>query len=171
MAMTWIYHNVVRPLKPRTFSFIDHDLIPMEKTGIGMSVGNQPFYGVPNVSEWGWSLWAGYCSYDFPAVCDLPLNFLNDFSLGLDTGGRNWSCLYRNFDRARLRFGGRRKTRVRDPLDGSSRPIEVVDGNWIHLGGASYSNGFQERLDFYERIAKACDEGATLQMLANKDQD
>jgi hypothetical protein len=169
MAMTWIYYNVVRPLRPRTFSFIDHDLIPMERTGLAAGLGDQPFYGVPNVTEWGWSLWAGYSSFSFSAVHHLPLNFLNDFSRGLDTGGRNWSCLYRDFDRANLRFGGRRRIRVADPLDGSSRRLEVVDGCWIHIGGASYNPGFRGKLDLYERIAKASDEGATLQMLAVED--
>ena len=134
---------------------------------MGMSLKDQPFYGVPNESKWGWSLWAGYCSYSFQAVRNLALNFLNDFSLGLDTGGRNWSCLYRNFDRARLRFGEREKIKVRDPFDGTVHPVEVVDGSWIHLGGAGYSNGFQGRLQFYERMAKATDEGANLQMLTN----
>jgi hypothetical protein len=166
MAMTWIFHNVVRTLKPRTFSFIDHDLIPMEEIGLGHNLGDQLFYGVPSVSKWGWSLWAGYCSYDFSGVHHLPLNFLNDFSRGLDTGGRNWSTLYKDFDRAGLRLGRRRGRKISDPLDGAARSVEVVDGSWIHLGGASYSTRFRGRLDFYERIAKASDEGATLQTLA-----
>ena len=35
MAMTWVFHNVVRVVKPKTFTFIDHDLIPMEKIELG----------------------------------------------------------------------------------------------------------------------------------------
>jgi len=58
---------------------------------------------------------------------------------------------------------------VSDPLDGSDRRIQVVDDSWIHIGGVSYNTGLQEKLDFYERIAKASDEGATLQSLAIKD--
>jgi hypothetical protein len=166
MAMTWIYYNVIRSLRPRTFSFLDHDLIPIEKTALGMSLDDQPFFGIPNVSEWGWSLWAGYCAYDFSAVHHRPLNFLNDFSRGLDTGGRNWACLYRDFDRSRLRFGRRRNFKIKDPLDGSPRLVEIVDGNWLHLGGVSYNTQFQGRFDFYERIAKALDEGTTLRTLA-----
>jgi len=166
MAMTWIFHNVVRKIRPRNFTFIDHDLIPMEKIELCGIAGDQPFYGLARVNKWGWSLWAGYCSYDFSAVHRLPLNFLNDFSRELDTGGRNWSCLYKNSDRVRMRFGSVRRIAVADPLDGTPRHIAVVDDSWIHLRGASYSSGFSEMRDFYERIAKAADEGATLTMLA-----
>ena len=168
MAMTWIFHNVVRALKPRIFGYIDHDLIPMEKIELARTLGDQPFYGMLRKSQWGWSLWAGYCMYDFGAVQDLPLNFLNDFSNGLDTGGRNWSLLYKNYDRSRLRFSVVKKTGVLDPVDKSRHPLVVVDGRWIHLMGASHYKGFQEKLDFYKRLAKASDEGATLQMLSEK---
>jgi len=166
MAMTYIFHNVVRAIKPKTFTFIDHDLIPMEKIDLGSSLLDQPFYGLPNDSEWAWSLWAGYCAYDFAAVGQLPLNFLNDFSIGLDTGGRNWLPLYRNHDRWRLRFGTWRLAQVEDPLLGALRPIDVIDDKWIHLCGAGYSSRFKETLDFYERLAKASEEGATLQTLS-----
>lgn len=167
MAMTYIFHNVVRAIKPRSFTFIDHDLIPMEKIELGGALRGQPFYGLPNDSKWAWSLWAGYCSYDFSAVQYLPLNFLNDFSIGLDTGGRNWLPLYRNYDRSRLRFGAWRLARVPDRVLGTDRPVDVIDGNWIHLCGAGYSSRFKETLDFYERIAKAAEEGATLRTLTS----
>ncbi len=166
MAMTWIFHNVVREIRPRTFTFIDHDLIPMEKIEIGGLAGNQPFYGLPRVSKWGWSLWAGYCSYDFSAVHRLPLNFLNDFSRGLDTGGRNWPYLYRNFDHSRMRLGSMRLTQIADPLDGAPRQVVVMDGSWIHIGAASDRSSFRTRSDFFERIARVADEGATLRVLA-----
>jgi hypothetical protein len=165
MAMTWVYHNVVKKIRPRIFTYIDHDLIPMETIQMGPILGDQPCYGLPNVSLWGRSLWAGYCSYNFSAVADLPLNFLNDFSNGLDTGGRNWHCLYRNFDWTRLRSACVEKVPVKDPLTGESRDLTVVDNRWLHLGGASYHAGFRSQRAFFESIAKASDEGATLSSL------
>ncbi len=169
VAMTWIFHNVVRALRPRIFGFIDHDLIPMGKIDLSRTLGGQPFYGVPNVSKWGWQLWAGYCLYNFSVVEQLPLNFLNDFYRGLDTGGRNWSCLYKKYDRAQLRFGEMQQIDVIDPLYSTPCPVEVVDASWIHLGGVSYRRSFREMFDFWKRIAKAADEGATLEMLVVKD--
>src|ERR1700734_614797 len=129
-AMTWIWHNVVKAIRPAVSGFMDHDLIPLEKIELGKILGGQPFYGVPMVGKWGWSLWAGYCVYDFAAVSALPLNFLNDFSRGLDTGGRNWNCLYKNHDRKRLRFAEWRLFDVMDPLKDVPRQIEIIDGRW-----------------------------------------
>jgi hypothetical protein len=162
MAMTWVFYNVVRAIKPRTFSYIDHDLIPIRRTSLGKDFGDQPFYGLPNVSKWAWSLWAGYCSYEFREVQSLPLNFLNDFSIGLDTGGRNWMCLYKKFDRFRLNFAAYQDTEVMDPLDGTPSKLSILDDNWLHLGGAGYSSGFRERANFYERILCALEECGTL---------
>ncbi|MGC9196870.1 MAG: hypothetical protein ACP5IL_15655 [Syntrophobacteraceae bacterium] len=165
MAMTWVFHNVVKKIRPRAFTYIDHDLIPMGTIQMGPILGEQPCYGLPNVSPWGWSLWAGYCSYNFSVVADLPLNFLNDFSNGLDTGGRNWHCLYRNFDSARLRSASVERVCLKDPLDGANQDLSVVDKSWLHLGGASYHQGFRSQRPFFERIAAASDQGATLSTL------
>lgn len=158
MAMTWVFYNVVRAIKPRTFSYMDHDLIPIRRTSLGKNLDGQSFYGLPNVSKWAWSIWAGYCSYEFREVQYLPLNFLNDFSIDLDTGGRNWRCLYKNFDRSQLRFAEYQDAEVIDPLYGAPNKISILDGDWLHLGGASYSVAFRERADFYERIISTLEE-------------
>ncbi len=149
---------------------MDHDLIPMENIELGRILGDQPLYGHQIVSNWNaWSLRAEYCLYDFSAVRHLPLNFLNDFSNSLVTGGRNWFSLYKNHDPHRLRLATVQSTKVKDPLDGSTRCIQTMDDRWIHLGGISYGDRYKKNFDFYERIAKASDEGATLQMLTVKE--
>ena len=165
MAMTWIFDNVVRAIQPRIAGFIDHDLIPMQTIEVGRILGDQPFFGAPNFSQWGWSLWAGYCLYDFAPVRQRPLNFLYDFSRELDTGGRNWSRLYRNYDRNRFRFSDRRALEVTDPTTSARRRLEVVDDQWLHLCGVGYNDNFRTRSDFFGRIAQAVDEGASLPQL------
>ena len=50
-----------------------------------------------------WFLWAGYCTFRYDAVKDKPLDFGQDWFVGLDTGGANWDVLYRHVDRAALR--------------------------------------------------------------------
>ncbi|MBN2539382.1 MAG: hypothetical protein JXB09_04980 [Deltaproteobacteria bacterium] len=166
MAMTWVFRNVVQAVRPRTFSFIDHDLIPMEKIGRGAILEDQPFYGALNIGKFGgtlgWNLCAGYCSYDFSAVHHLPLNFLNDFSRDLDTGGRNWPILYKKFDHTQVRFAPRLLREVIDPLHKIPHTIPVVDNSWIHLCGAGYSKTYRDKFDFYKRIARATDENATV---------
>jgi hypothetical protein len=160
MAMTWIFHNVVRAIRPRLFAFIDHDLIPVRRTGLSERLADQPFYGKLRASAWAWQLWAGYCLFDFSTVAGLPMNFLYDFSQKLDTGGRNWDCLYRNYGRERLRFAGSRYVDVRDPVTGISQPMEIVDDRWLHIGSIGYNDNFRSKSEFCGNLAHAMDEGA-----------
>ena len=160
MAMTWVFHNVVRAIRPRLFAFIDHDLIPVRTSGLSERLAEQPFYGKLRASAWAWQLWAGYCLFDFSTVAGLPMNFLYDFSQKLDTGGRNWDCLYRNYDRERLRFAGSRYADVRDPVTGVSQSVEIVDDRWLHIGSIGYNDNFRSKSQFCENLAHAMDGGA-----------
>jgi len=120
MVMTWVFRNVVRAVRPRYFTFIDQDFTPLEEIGSGTTLEKQPFYGALNIGKFsgtlGWNLWAGYCSYNFSAAHHRLLNFLNDFSRDLDTGGRNWPVLYKNFDRTQVQFAPRQKREFVDPF-------------------------------------------------------
>jgi len=163
-AMTWIFRNVVRALKPRMFVFIDHDLIPFKTIELGKLLNGQPFYGPvranksaepEKIGNRSWSLWAGYCLFDFSKVKDLPLNFLYDFSRGLDTGGRNWECLYKHYDHPRPVFADSRKVPLTDTRTGIAHQVRIVDRSWLHFRGASYRREVQEQLDMFERMANA----------------
>lgn len=159
MAMTWIFHNVVRAIKPRLFAFIDHDLIPVQKIELLERLRNQPFFGRLRASQWAWHLTAGYCLFDFSIVAGLPMNFLYDFSQKLDTGGRNWDCLYQNYDRDRLRFASSSFVEVRDPETGKSHSVEIIDDRWLHIGGIGYNDNFRSKAQFCENLAHALDQG------------
>jgi len=159
MAMTWIFHNVVRAIKPRMFAFLDHDMIPIRKTGLSERLADQPFFGKLRTSAWAWQLWAGYCLFDYSTVADLQMNFLYDFSQKLDTGGRNWGCLYRNHDRDRLRFADSRHVEVRDPATGNTMSMEIVDDRWLHIGNISYNDNLRPKAQFCENLAHALDQG------------
>jgi hypothetical protein len=163
-AMTWIFRNVVRALNPQMFAFIDHDLIPFQTIEFGKLMNGQPFYGPvranksaepERIGNRSWSLWAGYSLFDFSTVKDLPLNFLYDFSRGLDTGGRNWECLYKNYDHPRPVFADSRKVPLTDSKTGISHQVRIVDRSWLHFRGASYRREVQEQLDMFERMANA----------------
>jgi len=113
IALTWIFYNLVRPLKPKVFAFIDHDLIPTAPFNFSEKVKDQPVYGrlraKPTDGErnfWTgrkltnyWNLWAGYCVFDYAATAHYPLDFTPDNPLRLDTGGQNWTRLYRELDK------------------------------------------------------------------------
>ncbi len=153
VALTWIFHNLVRPLAPRVFAFVDHDLIPLAPFDLAASLGDRPVYGDRSDRDaFGtWSLWAGYSVFSFAATGTLPLDFTADASLKLDTGGQNWSRLYRHIARDGLRFAERGSARVK--LPGRPDPVtaELIDG-WLHIGGVSYRGDAAERLAVAERV-------------------
>jgi hypothetical protein len=169
IALTWIYYNVIQRIKPRIFAFIDHDLIPLEKIEFDKILGNQVFYGILKRQPLNWIIWAGYSIYNFSAVSQLPLNFNNDVTRRLDTGGRNWKCLYKNFDPSQLNFAACKDIEILDPKDGVPQTVSLVDHKWIHLCGAGYSKKFDSNFEFFERIAKAMDGGATLKDLVSEE--
>ena len=160
MAMTWVYHNVVRAISPRIFGFIDHDLIPVRKASIADRIADQPLYGLVNVGKFGfWSLWAGYSFFDYVVSKDKTINFLYDFSRDLDTGGRNWESLYRDLDRRNLRFASFDYVSTKVPGIDEPRKAQYVDGNWLHLGGMGYGGDTLDRLAFFAGLEKLFDEG------------
>ena len=161
MAMTWIFNNVVTVIKPRLFAFLDHDLIPVKSIALSERLGDQPFFGLLGTSERfrAWQLWAGYCVFDFSTVAGKSMNFLYDFSRGLDTGGRNWRKLYCNYDQSRLRFAGNTVVEVTDPVTGSPVPVQIVDDRWFHIGGIGYNDNFIAKSKFCENLSHAFTKG------------
>lgn len=167
IALNWTYYNVLRVLRPRVFSFVDHDILLLERLDPAAALNGQPFYG-PKMLDWddgryGWYVWPGYCMYAFDAVAGEPLNFSNEMSRRFDTGGANWEVLYRRYDDAALHFADRRFEPLIDPLDGSERMVQLIDDS-LHVRKASSPAeqiGKQEP-EFYDRIVRAVEEGARL---------
>jgi hypothetical protein len=153
VALTWIFYNLVRPLAPRVFAFIDHDLIPLSPLDLAERLGDRPVYGLKSDREaFGtWSLWAGYSVFDFAVAGPLPLDFTTDSSLQLDTGGQNWSRLYRFIPPEGLRFADHWSEPVHLDGDDAATAVEMIDG-WLHIGGVSYRNDARDRLDIAERV-------------------
>ena len=152
MAMTWVYHNVVRAITPRIFGFIDHDLIPVRKVTMTDKLAGQPIYGLLNQNKFGfWSLWAGYCFFDYAATRGKSINFLYDFSRDLDTGGRNWNSLYRDLDRRQLRVATSDDVSIAVPSV-KTRLVQFIDENWLHIGGMSYSDNSQENIAYFRGV-------------------
>ncbi|MGQ3671525.1 hypothetical protein ACT6QG_03900 [Xanthobacter sp. TB0136] len=136
VALNWIFHNLVRPVAPRVFALLDHDLVPLERVDLRALVADRPCYGMVRSEGDAWYLWPGYCVFNFEKVGHLPLDFGTDTPLGLDTGGQNWSVLYRHLDRAAC-SALIRPMRVPDPLHGLSDHYLMVD-SWLHAGGAGH---------------------------------
>jgi len=166
LAMSWVFHRIVRAIEPATFAFLDHDLIPVLPMQLEERLGAQDCFGLINDSAWAWQLWAGYCLFRYAKVRDLPMNFLYDFSRGLDTGGRNWPWLYRHLEHHSLRFAENTLLTVANPVDGERREVQVVDGRWVHIGGISYNNNADAKRQFFENLASAIDQGKSWEALS-----
>lgn len=167
MAMSWIYHRVVRALQPRIFGYLDHDLIPVRPVDLAQRLHGQAAFGLPNNGKHGlWSIWAGYCFYWFDQVKDRPLNYLYDFSRGLDTGGRNWTPLYSRLDRQAMRFASQEFLDITLP-SGVQRKVEVVDGSWVHMGGVGYNDNFETKLGFFRQLRAALESGRSWDDIAS----
>jgi hypothetical protein len=160
MAVQWCFENIIRAVKPALFSFIDHDLIPANPINFEQTIKEQPFYGVLWKSEKtsAWQLWAGYCVFSYKAISQYKLNFLYDFSNGLDTGGRNYQTLYQYFDKEGLCFS----ENVLADFSGSSsvekHRMQIIDDCWIHMGGAGHLKSFDSRYEVFKQQMQALDQ-------------
>lgn len=150
VALNWILANLIRPAAPRVFALLDHDLIPLAPTDLPALVAQQPCYGMVRKATRGsaWYLWPGFSVFDFAAVKDLPLDFGTDTPLTLDTGGQNWSVLYRTLDRPALSWARLRTVYVGEGTQAS--PHLLADG-WLHAGGAGH--GWRD--DAFAQVAAA----------------
>jgi hypothetical protein len=152
LAMTWVFHRIIKKIQPYNFGYLDHDMYPIKPVNLSELIpSNQDFYGLLNDSPDYWNLWAGYCFFRFSAVSNKPLNFLYDFSRGVDTGGRNWPHLYYAHNKSLVKFAS-----IRIPLvtfaDGLQSKIQLIDEVWVHVGGVSYGNHLELKEEVHTKL-------------------
>lgn len=169
-AMHWALYNVVRKSKPLFFGFLDHDIFPFKPFSLSGKF-HQGIYGrvVNSYTKGGyleertknapyWSLWAGYCFFEynrFKKMLPWDLNFLSKhFSGGyfLDTGGGLWDKIYSKTDYPGS-LASYRQLRI-DSLEGDgdqNQNFEIFDEAWIHF--VSLSN-WREIKDLKEKKEK-----------------
>jgi len=136
LALNWLWSNVVRPGRPASFGFLDDDFFPTGPDDPFAALESQNFFGVVRTAGERWFLWAGYGVFRYDAVVNKPLDFRQDWFIGLDTGGGNWEVLYRHADLARLRHARMSQEPYRADLPASESYFQWVNG-WLHEVGAS----------------------------------
>ncbi len=152
MAMTWIYDRIICQISPNWFGYLDHDMVPVRPVHLDkIVVEAQEFYGLLRAKSGYWNLWAGYCFFNFKKVSGKPLNFLYDFSRSMDTGGRNWDCLYVNHDLQKLILAEQEYKNVTLSIS-EVRSVQLIDENWVHIGSVSYNNNLDVKKDFYKKF-------------------
>ncbi|MFG1378798.1 hypothetical protein [Xanthobacter autotrophicus] len=169
VALNWIWANLVRKVAPPVVALLDHDLIPLAGDNLPARVAAQPCYGMARHSEGNgaWYLWPGFSVFNYAAVKGLPLDFGTDTPLTLDTGGQNWTVLYRRLDRDTLAFAATRSVFVADPDSGALEPHLLVDG-WLHAGGAGHG-GRGQVFDAVRSAFDADPDGLLARLLASTD--
>lgn len=141
LALNWTWRNLIRPLRPKHFGFLDHDCFPIRRSRQRERLETRPFDGLKIAPErvvGAWYLWAGYMFFNAGRIGDRELDFNHDQPLRLDTAGRNWTKLYREFDGPGLDLLA--ETHVALPVPDGNGEVDVlcIDGTMVHVGGASY---------------------------------
>lgn len=134
LVLNWTWDNVIRPGEPEAFGFIDHDIFPTAADDPFAPLAAQDVYGVIRTEGKRWFLWAGFCMYRFAAVRDRPLDFGQDWFMGLDTGGGNWTALYCRLDRTKLCEPPTRFVAFRPGIAVAEGPLQW-SGTWLHEVG------------------------------------
>lgn len=167
LAMQWIYENFIVKIKPEIFAFIDHDLIPIKHVEIGRKINNQDFYGLLRPGgenehdPRAWSLWAGYCIFKYNSVMNTHMNFMYDFSRGLDTGGGNYETLYRHYEKNQLKFPAVYDVQLNIEPFGIVSEIQQVDEEWYHIGSVGYNENMQSKEEYVKSIANTLANGSS----------
>jgi hypothetical protein len=169
IALNWAYRNLVRPLDPPVFAFLDHDLFALEPVDLAGLTAGQPVYGAmrrSRVVSGAWSLWAGFCVFDHAALKSRTLDFNYEGPMKLDTGGYNWTRLYRDLDATRMRFAKNARVAFCEPDTQSTYDAAMFDG-FVHVGRVSYSGRGREpgRIAFYRRLVAHIEAGGRWQDL------
>lgn len=139
-ALNWTLRNLILPSGTRRFVTLDHDLVPLGPDDLLAHLKDQPCYGY--VQQHGrsraWYLWPGYAMFDLDRIPVRKVNFGTDRMLGLDTGGRMWTTLYRHMDEGTFHRADIRSGIV--PGFAEVRLHHVFD-DWFHVGQVSYRDG------------------------------
>ncbi len=135
LALNWVWRNLILPGKPTAFGFLDHDLFPIRFSDPFAELASQPFYGHVRWSGERWFLWAGFCMYRFSHVQSLPLDFGQDWFLGLDTGGGNWSVLYSPLETSHLKRASYSEFFYAADVTAKEAEMHLIDSSWLHEVG------------------------------------
>lgn len=141
LALNWTWTNLIRPLRPKHFGFLDHDCFPIRPSRQLARLADRPFDGLKIAPErvvGAWYLWAGYMFFDTARIGDRDLDFNHDQVLRLDTAGRNWTKLYRDFDGPDLDLLTPANATLAMPDGSGAVEVLCIDDTVVHVGGASY---------------------------------
>jgi hypothetical protein len=134
ISINWAYYNYLINKKSKYIGIIDHDIFPLKKTRILDNLKNQYIYGHCQNRAGRWYLWPGFCFYKLSYLKRNKPNF--EPIWGLDSGGGNWSALYRHINTKNLHWPRHNYLKYQGGDTIQSSSVEIID-DWIHLMAAS----------------------------------
>ena len=140
ISMNWAFYNIVKKIEPKFFGFLDHDCFPFDKFDLTDLLKNKNFYGERKMSEKNtavWNLWAGFCFYKYEYVKGKRMNFTHSVELGLDTGGCNYTKVYKDIDATNHPNCFAKSRKISPDLFPYTNSSFVQLDNFIHIGSAS----------------------------------
>ncbi|MER9102550.1 hypothetical protein NKH95_01225 [Mesorhizobium sp. M0848] len=138
-SMNWIFHNIIRPMQPELFGFLDHDCFPIIPVDIPATMEGKAVYGSKRWStsdHQAWFLWAGFCFFRFSAMENVDMDFNPRFIHGMDTGGGNWAGLYRLLGENDVVDVP--ATTAHLNLGEADSGHQMLGSAFLHIGGAGY---------------------------------
>ena len=134
-AHNWIWHRLIRIGRPEAFGFVDHDLIPVASDDPFALLENGDLHGDKRWIDDRWFLWAGYCFFRTAFLEGKRVDFGQDWFLGLDTGGGNWSSIYMHLSPSMLPERPIERVAIVPGVSASDCYIERR-GAWLHEVGS-----------------------------------
>lgn len=151
-AMHWSFFQVIRRFKLSYFGFLDHDIFPFKSFSLegkyhqgifGRVVNSYASNGYMEARTDAapyWSLWAGFCFFDysqFKRLLPWQFNFLSKRFAGgyfLDTGGGLWDAIFSKTDYPGILASYRKVLIDRQETEGDQNgQFEIFDESWIHF--------------------------------------
>lgn len=155
-AHNWIWQRLVRIGQPDAFGFIDHDLIPVAPDDPFALLKDSGLHGDKRWIGDRWFLWAGYCFFRMAFLEGKRVDFGQDWFLGLDTGGGNWSSIYMHLSPTAVPERPIERVAIVPGVPASDCYIEQR-GAWLHEVGTDNRPDLKtvKRQRFLERIDTA----------------
>jgi len=161
LSMAYVYHNIVKKLKPKYFGYLDHDIFPINNYSVVEKIQSQDFFGrlidrTPEKSKKSiWYLWAGFCFLKFDAVKNLNISFYPCIVDGvyLDTAGSIYMSLYKNYSLNELYLGEPLMEKYfREGDNYHSDLLHFIDNDWIHTINGSNWKKVKDKNDFLKEF-------------------
>lgn len=136
-ALNWAWENIAVANSPSMAAFLDHDIFPIHNTDPFRLLTSATVAGAVVTRQDGrWYLWPGFALFNLDRLTTTRLNFGKDWLDDLDTGGLNWSRLYRRLNEGELCKANSDRLPISDNIPFEEAYFERID-DWTHECGTT----------------------------------